>query len=320
MAKFDGVSFIIPSLNEEDNLPRLLYSIKKTMNDLNYEIIIVDNGSKDRTQDIAQEQATKLLVDQDATIGGLRNIGVSSASYNILAFLDADMSLDESWPTQLQEAIKTWPDNGLIITGNSYLIPENASLVEKHWFSKLVNTNDNYINSGHLITTIKMFNKINGFNEDLRTAEDYDFCQRAKSQSGTVRKCKKLIAIHHGFPKTVFQFILREAWHGREDFKSISNLANSKTALISLTYVGLLITTFLTVLTSSNNYFALLPLGLMAIVTLVVTYIKFGESTSIKEFLTTSIFTQLYFLGRALSPFVNATRPRARDSHKAHST
>ncbi|MCK7544039.1 glycosyltransferase [Marinobacter bryozoorum] len=312
MENLDNISFIIPTLNEEKNLPRLLNSIQKTMGEFIYEVLVVDNGSNDKTQNIALTHNTKLLVDQEATIGGLRNIGARSASYDILVFLDADISLEPNWIYKLQEDIKSWPKDDLIITGNSYLVPESSSLVEKHWFSKLVNTNDNYINSGHLITTTTMFKKVNGFNEDLRTGEDYDFCRRAKNKNGVVRKCKNLKGFHHGFPKTIAQFILREAWHGKEDFQSISKLIHSKTALASLANFTLLASAFFLVVAADNRFFAIVPLTLMAILSLATAQIKFGKNTTAKELIPTALFTQFYFFGRVLSPFLKMKRPKAR--------
>lgn len=84
------LSIIIPTLNEEDFLPGLLKSIKlQTFKD--YEIIVADAGSKDKTAGIAGKYGCRVVP------GGLpakgRNEGAMVANGNLLLFLDADTKL-----------------------------------------------------------------------------------------------------------------------------------------------------------------------------------------------------------------------------------
>lgn len=84
------LSIIIPTLNEEDYLPALLRSIKsQTFKD--YEIIVADAGSKDKTQEIARKSGCRVI------LGGLpgkgRNEGAKAARGDLLLFLDADTKL-----------------------------------------------------------------------------------------------------------------------------------------------------------------------------------------------------------------------------------
>src|ERR1700683_883028 len=60
------VSIIVPTLNEAENIPQLLPRIDAAMNGVDYEVLIVDDNSKDRTPQLCAEMATrfplKLLV------------------------------------------------------------------------------------------------------------------------------------------------------------------------------------------------------------------------------------------------------------------
>ena len=84
------LSIIIPTLNEEKYLPLLLKSIKE-QNVKDYEIIISDAQSTDKTLDIAKKNNCKIV------LGGLpgkaRNEGAKVAKGNLLLFLDADVLL-----------------------------------------------------------------------------------------------------------------------------------------------------------------------------------------------------------------------------------
>ena len=69
-------SIIIPAYNEEKFLPACLKSLNEQNypND-DYEIIVIDNGSTDKTQDIVLQYGAKLIINEEKNISGLRNLG-----------------------------------------------------------------------------------------------------------------------------------------------------------------------------------------------------------------------------------------------------
>lgn len=311
-------SFIIPALNEEINIKNLLNSISIAMKGKDYEMIVCDNGSKDSTRDISKKLHASVILDEKATIGGLRNIGARAANGEVLIFLDADITLDENWANSLENAMKNWPEDCLIVTGNTYLIPEKPSFIEKNWFDKLGKTTTNYINSGHLITTRKLFNRISGFNATLKTAEDYDFCQRAKSNGAIIKEQSDLKAYHHGFPKTLLSFMIREAWHGTEDFSSMQKYLKSKTAILA-TINGVLLLSALVLIINGNINYSLYSIVTLIILSLIISRIKFGTQGLISS-LKTACCCELYLIGRILSPFFKQKRPKARTKNTERMT
>lgn len=84
------LSIIIPTLNEEKNIDRILEIIKGTSFS-DYEIIIADAGSTDGTVELAKDYGCII------TKGGLpakgRNCGAEIAKGDILLFLDADLDI-----------------------------------------------------------------------------------------------------------------------------------------------------------------------------------------------------------------------------------
>lgn len=305
------ISFIIPALNEEKNIARTIKSIKRNMEKYNYEIIVADNGSSDRTIEISQALGASVIVDQESFIGGLRNTGVSISKGSILVFIDSDIELDKFWIEELITASKNWPKDGLIVTGSTYTSPSNSSFIERNWFSKFSRSDVSYINSGHLITTKKMFTELGGFDSKLKTAEDYDFSQRAKRAGGVVVFEPNLKAYHHGFPSTIKDFIVREAWHGREDLTSVRKFIKSKTAIASLINSALIIVSILSLLTAKNLAFSISAFSLSVLSCSFFCYLKFGTD-NLLPFIRTTLCFELYLIGRTCSIFLGSNRPNAR--------
>ena len=86
------LSIIIPTYNEENYLPLLLKSIQ-AQNFSDYEIIIADAGSQDRTREIARDADCRVVDGGLPAVG--RNRGAESAQGEYLLFLDADVCLTD---------------------------------------------------------------------------------------------------------------------------------------------------------------------------------------------------------------------------------
>jgi len=171
------LSIIIPTLNEEKNLPRLLTAIRKEdIEDL--EIVVADAGSKDKTIEIAR--AFNCVV----TKGGLpavgRNRGVKVAKGDILLFLDADIILSEGF---LKNALEKFSERDLSIASfpiypqknNIYLNPFTLDLV----YNVPQKLFDRLFPMGAMGIMVKneTFKKVKGFDKTIKLAEDVFFVQ-----------------------------------------------------------------------------------------------------------------------------------------------
>lgn len=225
------VSIIIPALNEEKHIGNCLESIKKlnTSNDF-YEVILVDNGSVDRTCDIAvsytDDLNLKILVVKNVTIAGLRNAGVKYAKGDIFAFLDADCTVSESW---LNNAIKCFNDPAVGAAGSSYISPEDSSWVVKTWDINIARKRElgltTSLPAGNLFVDKEKYILINGFNESLITNEDFDLCFRLQGHGFKIYSDPDIRVIHWGVPNTLGDFYKKNKWHGTHVFKVfISNI------------------------------------------------------------------------------------------------
>lgn len=111
------ISVIVPTLNEEKNLANLLDSLKnQTLTD--YETIIIDGGSKDKTVCIAKTYNSKVIVEKGLPEYPSRNIGAKISNCEILLFTCADVI----FPKELLSKInRNFQDERLIaLTGPDY--------------------------------------------------------------------------------------------------------------------------------------------------------------------------------------------------------
>jgi glycosyltransferase involved in cell wall biosynthesis len=85
-------SVIIPTLNEEARIWKLLQSLER-QSFKNFEIVVVDGGSSDRTIEVAEEFSAKVFVRKGCKEFPSRNIGAKFSNGNLLLFLSADVIL-----------------------------------------------------------------------------------------------------------------------------------------------------------------------------------------------------------------------------------
>jgi glycosyltransferase involved in cell wall biosynthesis len=104
------VSIVIPTFNEEKVLRNTLKAIEN-QDYKNYEIIVSDSRSKDRTRQIAKMHGVKVIVDEKRGTGAGRNFGAKFARGNILVFIDADTLL---MVNTLTEIVKSFSKAGIV--------------------------------------------------------------------------------------------------------------------------------------------------------------------------------------------------------------
>ncbi len=218
MDRVKSVSIIIPAKNEERMIGRCLESIRSLHAAPEmYEIIVVDNGSSDKTILITQSYGAKVLSEPRGTIAFLRNIGAKYSTGNILAFLDADCLVADEW---LTAALEEFKDEKVGAAGCNYSLQSRGTWVEETTeFSmkeKEARSETDWIQSGNLFIRREVFELVGGFDQNLRVCEDSDICYRIKDLGYKVISNEKIKNYHLGFCKDLPGFFKKELWYGKD--------------------------------------------------------------------------------------------------------
>lgn len=219
------ISVVIPCKNEERYLALCLNALlaqKKDCYDI--EIIIVDNGSTDKTTEVIKGFSENITVYSmpNISIPEVRNYGATRTSGEWIAFIDADVEVDAHWCRQIENTLKHLQNQDIntskVVIGSTCLIPDNPTWIERIWFNQLQKRDmrsERYINGANMIMHRSLYDAVGGFDIKYATGEDEKFCEDARIVGGMIFKDNSIKTIHHGYPKTIIQFFRRERWHGQ---------------------------------------------------------------------------------------------------------
>ena len=96
------ISVVVPTYNEEKGIEWFLRQFKnQTLPRNEFQIIIVDGNSTDKTREIAKKYADKVILQKSQGVGSARNDGVKIAEADIIATTDADILVSHTWLEQI---------------------------------------------------------------------------------------------------------------------------------------------------------------------------------------------------------------------------
>lgn len=160
------LSVVISTWNEEENLPRVVASIKSIAD----EIVVVDTESTDRTVEIAKKLGCKVYTHKNTGIvEPVRNFSITKARGDWILLLDADEEVPPTLAKKIQEIIKTSEKD-------YYRIPRKSIIFGKwikssHWWPDYVYR---LFKKGSVVwkDTIHSIPEANGVGEDLLPREE----------------------------------------------------------------------------------------------------------------------------------------------------
>lgn len=156
------------------------------------DIIVVDDGSRDGTGDIARRLGTRVIRNDPALRPArARNAGVAESTADIILFVDADVVPHKDAPQRLIEAFR---DPEITAVFGSYdTVPEAPSIVSRyrnllHYFThQRADTDAHTFWTGLGAVRRVPFQKLGGFDPMWENIEDLEFGLRMRADGGKIR-------------------------------------------------------------------------------------------------------------------------------------
>ena len=222
------LSIIVPTYNGAAKIPLLLESLlRQTFRD--FELVVVIDGSKDKTEEILQSyrnrfKAFKIISQVNSGRSVVRNRGASEASGDVLIFYDDDMEPNSDSVDRHNSFHKNYEG---ILVGNPVEFKNSEKTdfqnykarLTSIWTKKysegltLLNHSNLFFTAANCSIAKKLFFAMEGFDERLTDVEDYDFGYRALERKIPVFFDKSNRAIHHD-PITAKKYIHRLRLYG----------------------------------------------------------------------------------------------------------
>ena len=126
LSRYPRVSVVVCAYNAERTMRPCLASLEK-LNYPDYEVIVVNDGSTDRTLAITEGFAyCRIISQENKGLSVARNIGAEAAAGEIVAYTDSDCVADPDW---LNYLVGTMETKGLVACGGPNFSPTETSLV-----------------------------------------------------------------------------------------------------------------------------------------------------------------------------------------------
>lgn len=218
------ISFCIPAYNCEDTIERCIESIL----DLTYsnkEIIIVNDGSTDRTLEIAEKYPVKIVnLEQNMGRGYARQKALEYAKGEYIALLDADGFItNKNWVEQM---LSNFTDDKIAAVFSLSQATNSKSSIDRYW-DYLTTTELTHrqiahgAGTGNTLIKKNVLDEVGGFDTRLRNVEDCDISEKL-SKRGYVFYYEPDCLMSREQPSSISEVIKKEMdyafWHGKRAY------------------------------------------------------------------------------------------------------
>lgn len=213
------VSVIVPVYNGEDSIGETIQKILAQNYQGQKEIIIVNDGSKDQTEQIVRTYPVIYLCQDNAGPASARNLGAKHARGNILVFTDADCCAEQHWLSRLMEGFVS-DDIGAV--AGSYSIANKQFMLARIIHDEIRFRHEHLMpdfpqafGSYNVAIKKEVFQKVLGFSTGYRCAsgEDNDLSYKILKAGYKIKFVKNALVAHY-HQTHVWKYLKEQYRHG----------------------------------------------------------------------------------------------------------
>ena len=211
------ISVIVPFRDGASELPALVEALKRqTLPAGAFEVILVDDGSRDRGAAWAREQGLPgwRVVRHEASRGSYaaRNTGLRHATAPHIAFTDVDCRPRTDWLEQGLSALSTSPRVAGRINFDPPASPSVIELVDMgRFFRQRQYVAEGFAATANLFIRRAVFDAVGGFDEGLRWGGDYELGRRCQRAGIPIVYAENVVIDHR--PRSTLGELLRKGEH-----------------------------------------------------------------------------------------------------------
>ncbi|MFH1360049.1 MAG: glycosyltransferase [Candidatus Omnitrophota bacterium] len=197
------ISIIIPVYNGEKTIEKTIEAVKSQINPQEHELIVVDDGSTDNTQNILKFAPGILYIRQENQGPACaRNRGFKESKGEWIFFTDADCMPQKDW---IQRALKHFKDPAIGVVAGSYTLYNKDSLLARciqkeimYRHIKLMPLYPKSFGSYNFCVRRNVFEEVGGFNEQYRHAsgEDNDLSYKILNKGYKIYFAQEILVAH----------------------------------------------------------------------------------------------------------------------------
>jgi len=271
--KFPSITIMIPTYNRAEKLERALLSLNK----LNYpikkiEVIVVNDGSTDNTEEVVEKLRKKVkynlryFYQQNKRLAAARNLAIKNSKNEIIVSVDDDMIFPKNW---LKKLIKPLEDKKIGAVGGPSLAPSFSTLfqrvVDYCMVSSFIGTGGMigttkkslvkyYPRGGNMAVPKKIFDEVGLFDEKFIPSEEIDLDERIE-KAGYKLALARTAKVWH-LPRTTLKGFLKQIYS--RGYMKMQFIKRHKTfeLLYILPMLGVIGLLTLTILSFFSSFFA----------------------------------------------------------------
>ncbi len=304
------VSFVIPALNEARYIDACLTSIGAQMQ-ASDDLLVVDNGSTDDTANIVRQHSrAQIAVVSHVTIAALRNYGAKQTTGDIIAFIDADCTIEPGWRDAVTAILSR---ENVAATGSAVALPTDAGWISRVWWYRrpAEERTAPYLVAANFAVRRDAFIEVGGFREELVTDEDTEIGTRLTRGGYQIIDSTRIRAIHHDNPNTLASFYRKEKWHATSILQTAGAQKLDKPMAMTIVFWATLILA-LTALIVGAIYDQPIWWGalLVLFVPVVTAIYRVARGARIGHFIQLCVLYLIFYVARSAVVFGQVLRPR----------